>query len=154
MGLSSSYKNNIWEFVKNMKITIPQPKRRKKGTLFSWTFKVLGIKVPLFFWFSTIWLIYGQFDLDHIQHLTFCLTEAKQAMTTNHLTVTIDLLAYMLMDYGHFHRGHLNWWTPIECYGYQSPKIQKLTLEKRYQIWKFSQNSFKWVMFHKFHWQI
>ena len=47
---------------------------------------------------SELWVV-SELDLDRIQHLRFSLTEVKQAMTTSHLTVTIDLLAYFNMKY-------------------------------------------------------
>ena len=60
----------------------------------------LGLKVRTFF--NSPGNVDFENDLIFIQHLTFSLTKVKQAISASHFTVTIDLLAYKLMDYAHF----------------------------------------------------
>ena len=69
---------------------------------------------------SELWVV-SELDLDRIQHLRFSLTEVKQAMTTSHLTVTIGLLGYRLMDYGHFHQYSI--WNVKNSYIHEFIKI-------------------------------
>ena len=50
------------------------------------------------------WIFQQKSHCSQTDALALIITEVKQAMSTSHLTVTIDLLAYRLMDYGHFHQ--------------------------------------------------
>ena len=92
---------------------------------------------------------------DHIQHLKLSLTEVRQVMPTSHLTVTIDLLAERLMDYGHLHQySRWNMQRTHIIMNFSKVGLLKIPFSgpdmwdfaKSYHIRKFSQISFKWAM--------